>query len=99
VCGGGGGVGAGKGGEGEGDVCERRKAGEKRETEHWKREKIGRKQSQLTCFDSSATSPILRPMKRLTDAKVFSGLTTAWRLAICVLFPVSSFDWREKRKR
>ena len=60
---------------------------------------MGRKQSQLTCFDSSATSPILRPMKRLTDAKVFSGLTTAWRLAICVLFPVASFARSEKRER
>ena len=36
-----------------------------------------------TCFDSSFTSFILRPMKRFTDANVFSGLTTPWRLAIC----------------
>ena len=35
-----------------------------------------------TCFDSSATSFILRPMNRLTDANVFSGLTTPWRFAI-----------------
>ncbi len=36
-----------------------------------------------TCFISSPTSFILRPMKRFTDANVFSGLTTPWRLAIC----------------
>ena len=36
-----------------------------------------------TCLLSSCTSPILRPMKRFTEKKVFSGLTTAWRLAIC----------------
>ena len=36
-------------------------------------------------------------MKRLTDAKVFSGLTTAWRLAICVLSPVASFARSEKK--
>ncbi len=35
------------------------------------------------CFDSSATSLIFRPMKRLTEKNVFSGLTTAWRFAIC----------------
>ena len=42
-----------------------------------------RRRNERTCFDSSATSLILRPMKRFTEAKVFSGLTTAWRLAIC----------------
>mmetsp|Transcript_4580 Transcript_4580/g.12509 ORF Transcript_4580/g.12509 Transcript_4580/m.12509 type:complete len:200 (-) Transcript_4580:46-645(-) len=36
-----------------------------------------------TCLVSSPTSPALRPMKRLTEKKVFSGFTTAWRLAIC----------------
>lgn len=36
-----------------------------------------------TCLLSSCTSLILRPMKRLTEKKVFSGFTTAWRLAIC----------------
>ena len=36
-----------------------------------------------TCLLSSPTSFILRPMKRFTEKKVFSGLTTAWRLAIC----------------
>jgi len=30
---------------------------------------------------SSATSPYLRPMKRLIENTVFSGLVTAWRLA------------------
>ena len=49
-------------------------------------------------MDSSATSPILRPMKRLTDAKVFSGLTTAWRLAICCFFSVL-YRLRKKRGR
>ena len=94
-----GGGGREKGGKGKGAFVRDAQPGGERETERWKREKIGRKQSQLTCFDSSATSPILRPMKRLTDAKVFSGLTTAWRLAICVLSPVASFARSEKRER
>ena len=37
----------------------------------------------FTCLLSSLTSSILRPMKRLTEKKVFSGFTTAWRFAIC----------------
>jgi len=40
-------------------------------------------QRRLACLDSSPTSFIFRPMKRLTEKKVFSGFTTAWRLAIC----------------
>ena len=34
-----------------------------------------------TIFISSSTSPNLRPMNRLTENTVFSGLVTAWRLA------------------
>src|SRR5450756_2590109 len=34
-----------------------------------------------TMVISSATSPYLRPMKRLIENTVFSGLVTAWRLA------------------
>ena len=34
-----------------------------------------------TIVSSSFTSASLRPMKRLTEKTVFSGLVTAWRLA------------------
>ena len=34
-----------------------------------------------TIFISSETSPNLRPMKRLIEKTVFSGLVTAWRRA------------------
>ena len=34
-----------------------------------------------TIFISSETSPYLRPMKRLIEKTVFSGLVTAWRRA------------------
>ena len=36
-----------------------------------------------TCFASLSISFIFLPMKRLTEKKVFSGLTTPCRLAIC----------------
>jgi hypothetical protein len=36
-----------------------------------------------TCLLSSLISSILRPMKRFTEKKVFSGFTTACRFAIC----------------
>ena len=36
-----------------------------------------------TIFISSETSSNLRPMKRLMENTVFSGLVTAWRLATC----------------
>ena len=37
--------------------------------------------SKGTIFSSSLTSASLRPMKRLIEKTVFSGLVTAWRLA------------------
>ncbi len=36
-----------------------------------------------TIFISSLTSSKRRPMKRLIEKTVFSGLVTAWRLATC----------------
>ncbi len=34
-------------------------------------------------MDSEPTSDMRRPINRFTEKKVFSGFTTAWRLAIC----------------
>lgn len=60
-------------------------------------ERKRRRGTELTCLDSSATSLILRPIKRFTEAKVFSGLTTAWRLAICCLMAGEEEKEREER--
>ena len=48
---------------------------------------------------SSLTSLNLRPMKRLIEKTVFSGLVTAWRLATWPDQPLARLGERDNRRR